>query len=646
MSLTNVFQRSAIKSKIICKYFIKGICRKGEKCPYLHSQIFTSKDLSEGECPMYSIGYCKNGPVCKFAHIKKDKYSENEEEGEEEQVEMDEEVKKEGEEEEEEKIKEKKNEEDEDATSSTPLAEDFINESEIEKEDKKNNNNINNLSNKNNNDKNEKNENINNQEKNINKNKDKEEDFNFHLIPIWYLEHYYAKPILVIFSELESKNLPEVISLQKKYGFSNNEQHLSMVQPSPKKNNFNMNTLNLNFNNVNMNFGFNHHPFFQNQIYPDLTRNSNYNNFPYSYLYPYSINKENIEYILNQENNIYYYLIKFKKYKTIKKSYESSIIKLPEILFNKYKDIDLINNNLTIIIIIYNSEYDEFVGFAKLQYPIIRDNDENENKKTKNVYKIEWLWKNRINYSEIGNLMNKADNTNYLNEENGCQIDNDLGNSICRLMTEKPIRQDYYELINEKEKKVRQNLKNNKIYQYDYENYYDDYQYNDEYYYNDYQYNDVYYYDDYNYDNKYYNDYKGEIDYKYYNIRLFNNKRRDKHSFKYKNKFEDYKYNLEKIHQQNKHTKHKLKHNKIDEIKINKNKSKRHEKRSRSRSRSRSRKRRRSYKSYSFSNSDERRYYKRKESDEHSNYYKYKKLRQKEKKIYSQVNEEYNIPKQ
>ena len=30
------------------------------------------EDISERECPMYSIGYCKNGSKCKFIHIKKE----------------------------------------------------------------------------------------------------------------------------------------------------------------------------------------------------------------------------------------------------------------------------------------------------------------------------------------------------------------------------------------------------------------------------------------------------------------------------------------------------------------------------------------------------------------------------------------------
>jgi hypothetical protein len=71
MSLSNINKKLRIKSKIICKYFISGKCIKGKNCPYLHIQIDQPKDITEIECPMYSIGYCKNGPVCHFAHIKK-----------------------------------------------------------------------------------------------------------------------------------------------------------------------------------------------------------------------------------------------------------------------------------------------------------------------------------------------------------------------------------------------------------------------------------------------------------------------------------------------------------------------------------------------------------------------------------------------
>ena len=615
MSLINLNQKGRIKSKILCKYFILGKCIKGKKCPYLHSQIGRSTNLADRECPMYSIGFCKNGPVCKFSHIKKDNYS-NDESEEIMKEEKDNSIEEEEEEEEEEG--------DEDATSTTPLAEDFINDSETEKE-KNNKKNIsetykNNIENNKNNNKNE-------------------NDFKFHLVPIWYLEYYYSKPISVLFSELEKKNLPEVLSLQKKYGFANDEQNISTVQPFAKKNNFNMNTLNLNFNNFNMNFDFNNNNMSytpkQRQLYQDIPYKEKDNIFPA----PYYSNKDNIEYIINQDKNIYYYLIKCKKYKTIKKSYETSIIKLPEILYNKYKDIDLIINNLSIIIIIFNSEFSDFAGFAKLQYPIIKNNqnDENDNEIiSQNIYKIKWLWKDRMNYSEVSHLMNKADNDHFLNEgKNGCPIDKDLGNFICRLMIKRITKEEFTELVNEKkifennQIQLKQYLQNFKRYKYDY---YDDYQYNNIYYYNNYQFDEKYYYN-YN-DIMYYNDYDKNI---------ANKNNNEQYNYKSMNKYEDFGYSLKKAHHShNNHIKkHEHKHNIIDESKYERKKRKKHEKRSRSRSRSRKRKR-----SHNHSDSHDRRYYRKRESDDYSNYYKHKRYNEKDKKIYSQISKEYTVSKQ
>ena len=337
MSLSKLNKNYVIKSKIICKYFISGKCIKGEKCPYLHSQIDKPKD-SEIECPMYSIGYCKNGPVCHFAHIKKDKYLEDE--NLEKKEEKNEEESKKGRNE----NMFNKAEEDEDATSSTPLAEDFINDSEKDN-DNKNVRNKNDTTIINNNNKEQIKENniINSNIKasnNNEKNDEKIDNIFYHEIPIWYLEHYYDKPISMIFSDLESQNLPEVIALQKKYGLTDLDDvdnNFPMIQP-------NMNTLNLNFNNFNMNFDLNHNiqnfPI-SNQIYtnyPDFIDEINYNNYP--------INKDYIEFIINKDLNIYYYLIKCKNYKQVKKSYESNTIKLPEKLFDKYRYINLFINNI------------------------------------------------------------------------------------------------------------------------------------------------------------------------------------------------------------------------------------------------------------------------------------------------------------
>ena len=81
MSSVKSAQKGGIKSKIICKYFILGKCIKGENCPYLHSQVEKPQEMIQTECPMYSVGFCKNGPVCLFKHVKKDKFIEEESEG-------------------------------------------------------------------------------------------------------------------------------------------------------------------------------------------------------------------------------------------------------------------------------------------------------------------------------------------------------------------------------------------------------------------------------------------------------------------------------------------------------------------------------------------------------------------------------------
>ena len=450
MSLNKINNNLNNKSKIVCKYFIAGKCIKGKNCPYLHSPI----DISNMECPMYSVGYCENGPECQFSHIKKDKFlTENNE------IESDYN-------ENTSKINEENIIDDGDATSSTPLAEDFINDTDNENENKKNN--------------------IKDVKNNSIKDECKDKKKNYPLVPIWYLEYYYDKPISMIFLELENQNLPEVMSLQKKYESENKfDEDITMEKPLLKKNNSFNNTLNLNFNNFNMNFDLSQNMTnfpSQSQIGQDTNY---YNNNSY-------ISKDQIEYIINKDRNIYYYLIKLKRYKKVKKAYESNIIKLPEILYDKYKSTNLLFNDLTIIIIIYNWEYNEFEGFAKLIHPIADELNEN-----KRLYRIEWLWKNRMNYSEVGHLMNRADHDHFLNEgKNGCPIHNDLGNYICRLMIKRLSKKELFELINEKEifkNQILYNeyLENLKRYQYDYNDYYFNYNNPFNYYnYFDYEYTD------------------------------------------------------------------------------------------------------------------------------------------------------------
>ena len=499
MSLNKIHNNFNNKSKIVCKYFILGKCIKGKNCPYLHSQIDTSKI----ECPMYSIGYCKNGPLCQFSHIKKEKFSEedNEEENESEENKI--------------KSKEENFIDDEDVTSSTPLAEDLINNSEEEKRNTDNKNLKEIGSNK----------------KNINEKK-------YPIIPIWYLEHYYDKPISMIFSELENQNLPEVKSLQKKYRLKKEfDNDKKMVQSIIRKNNSYNNTLNLNFNNFNMNLISNNNHTDITNIKNNLVQNSinktqinqmNQKNNDIKFD-AYKFKKDNIEFLINKEENIFYYLIRCKNYDEIKKSLDTNTIILPEELYNQYKDKDIKNNKITVIIFLFDDEYENFAGFAKLKYPITNDQiKEVENQDNMiNTYKIEWLWRTKLHYSKVGHLMNRADDDHFLNEgRNGCPIDKDLGNYCCRLMIKRLSKDEVKELINEKkifenQKHLLENLKKE-------EYTHDNYKYNDKYKYNNYsdnKYTDKYKYNNYS-DNKYNN----------YSDNKHNKKYSEKSPFKYSNK--------------------------------------------------------------------------------------------------------------
>ena len=495
MKMTSVKppQKGGIKSKIICKYFIQGKCIKGESCPYMHSQIEKPKEMTQVECPMYTIGFCKNGPVCHFLHIKKDKYIKEE-------------------------IEEK------------------IESSPTQKEPEQNiqDNNNNNLNENNNNNLNE-NNNLKNEEKENNNEKNK----NYPILPIWYLEHYYDKPISMIFYELEQKKLPEIVELKKKYGFTNIEPNLPIMQPINKKNktNLNMNTLNLNFNNFNMNLISNNNHTDITNIKNNLVQNSinktqinqmNQKNNDIKFD-AYKFKKDNIEFLINKEENIFYYLIRCKNYDEIKKSLDTNTIILPEELYNQYKDKDIKNNKITVIIFLFDDEYENFAGFAKLKYPITNDQiKEVENQDNMiNTYKIEWLWRTKLHYSKVGHLMNRADDDHFLNEgRNGCPIDKDLGNYCCRLMIKRLSKDEVKELINEKkifenQKHLLENLKKE-------EYTHDNYKYNDKYKYNNYsdnKYTDKYKYNNYS-DNKYNN----------YSDNKHNKKYNEKSPFKYSNK--------------------------------------------------------------------------------------------------------------
>ena len=442
-------KKGGIKTKIICKYFIQGKCTKGDSCPYLHSKVEKPKDIIQTECPMYNIGFCKNGRNCHFLHIKKDKYVE-------------------------EKI------EDKNKDSNTPMEEEEKNDANVQnKEEEKTDNNISNKEVEINNDKLENKEEKN--VKNISKEDEtkkadntekKEEEIRYPEIPIWYLEHYFDKPIPLIFSELEQKNLPEITELKKKYGFTNIQPNLPIFPGINKKNkmNLNMNTLNLNFNNFNMNFAFN------NNNKADMNNKTNNNIIQNSFQVnkinigqnssdkkydKYELKKNSIEFLLNKQENIFYYLIRCKNYREVEKSQASNTISLPLSLYEKYKSIDI--QKMTIIIIICEEEFENFSGFAKLKTLLITDKKEEGTS-----FNIEWLWRTKLSLSKVNHLMNKADNDNFLIEgKNGCEVDRDLGFFCCRYMMKRLSKEEINELTSEKkmfesEKKLLQlqNLNN------------------------------------------------------------------------------------------------------------------------------------------------------------------------------------------
>ncbi|KAA8493685.1 Cleavage and polyadenylation specificity factor subunit 4 [Porphyridium purpureum] len=80
---------------IVCKHWLRGLCKKAEFCEYLHEFdmsrmpecFFFSKfgecsnaecqyrhvdlDKKRNECPYYARGFCKHGPKCRHRHVKR-----------------------------------------------------------------------------------------------------------------------------------------------------------------------------------------------------------------------------------------------------------------------------------------------------------------------------------------------------------------------------------------------------------------------------------------------------------------------------------------------------------------------------------------------------------------------------------------------
>lgn len=53
----------------VCKHWLKGLCKKGDECDYLHE--YNLRKMSE--CQFFNQnGYCQNGDECLYVHVKED----------------------------------------------------------------------------------------------------------------------------------------------------------------------------------------------------------------------------------------------------------------------------------------------------------------------------------------------------------------------------------------------------------------------------------------------------------------------------------------------------------------------------------------------------------------------------------------------
>ena len=244
------------------------------------------------------------------------------------------------------------------------------------------------------------------------------EEINFPEIPIWYIEHYFDKPIFEIFSEYEQNNESEINKIRKEMGLDLIQVNNSLLNPI----NF------LQNNNLN-------------QI------NNSKNNNDYSHV------KNNIEKLLNNSNNeIKYFLVRITDYKEINISMEKNILKIEGELKEKISE----NKNWVVIIIISDEENNNLTGFARIK------NNENINNIEDNIYNIKWLWRTKLHFSKLNHLINKNDNYNRLvNCANGCCIDNDLGKFICRLMMKRLSKDEINQFKKEKQIFEEENKKFN-----------------------------------------------------------------------------------------------------------------------------------------------------------------------------------------
>ncbi|XP_028935923.2 putative cleavage and polyadenylation specificity factor subunit 4-like protein isoform X3 [Ornithorhynchus anatinus] len=89
------FRHLSGEKTVVCKHWLRGLCKKGDQCEFLHQYDVTKMPecyffsnfgkCSNKECPFlhvdpasrlrdcpwYNQGFCKNGPLCKYQHTRR-----------------------------------------------------------------------------------------------------------------------------------------------------------------------------------------------------------------------------------------------------------------------------------------------------------------------------------------------------------------------------------------------------------------------------------------------------------------------------------------------------------------------------------------------------------------------------------------------
>ncbi|KAM5272771.1 putative cleavage and polyadenylation specificity factor subunit 4-like protein [Ctenodactylus gundi] len=89
------FRHERGEKAVVCKHWLRGLCRRGDRCRFLHQFdaarmpkcyfYSTFGDCSNKECPFlhvqpamgswncpwYDQGFCKDGPLCKYRHVRR-----------------------------------------------------------------------------------------------------------------------------------------------------------------------------------------------------------------------------------------------------------------------------------------------------------------------------------------------------------------------------------------------------------------------------------------------------------------------------------------------------------------------------------------------------------------------------------------------